>query len=307
MTRGSRCEEQAHMSTIESTSQSAQLSGCFCGWLSGSFSASLNCWLRFRVTLSMNSISANASHHECECERERARDCEHNRGREIQRAKHGLVWIVNHMNKSLYLNENINECMGIELGFTFGKTWHVWFWILSQKLNMEIIEFEAVKFPENGTYVLSVVVVLARACTIHNGSSKVRNSLWLRKRSQTLICVGCRRRSQSHQINRWRKYYPVVSQKQLSHFGPTCDLKIFRFADPRCILFVLKNIWKQRVCVVPGPPGAGACWASDPKSFRRPLQKKVRFKTFLQPEHQNSLTPCPREATSTRGDPPKVT
>ena len=62
----------------------------------------------------------------------------------------------------------------------------------------------------------------------------------------------------------------------LRTFGPTYDLEFFRLADPGCISF-LKNNGTQTVFDAPGPPGTGACWASDATSFSAAVPENGPF------------------------------
>ena len=105
-----------------------------------------------------------------------------------------------------------------EIGLTHQKTICFRLWVLIQKLNMEMMETKTIEFHWNGAHCFSRRIILARAWTKHDGLSKVRNSFWFWQENQKLICVGCRRDSQSRNKNRSRKFAPFSSQRQLAHF-----------------------------------------------------------------------------------------
>ena len=82
--------------------------------------------------------------------RERAHDHECERVREIQQAKKRMIWNVNPMNHSrtrlFILATPTTSSLKVEIGLTVWKTLYVWLLILSQKLNLEIMEMKTLEF-----------------------------------------------------------------------------------------------------------------------------------------------------------------
>ena len=103
---------------------------------------------------------------------------------------------------------------------------------VSETISVEI------EFHGNGTHFLSVFCLRARALAKHDGLSKVRNSVWLRKGAHKLILFGCRHDSQNRGNKTvFRNVLLSVARGHLGTFGPTYDLDIFRLADPGCCSF----------------------------------------------------------------------
>ena len=127
------------------------------------------------------------------------------------------------------------------------------------------MEIQTIDFQRNGTHFSSVVVLLARAWTNNAGLSKVRNSRWLGKGPKQIFVFGRRRDSQSRKQNGWRNCVPFQGQKPLAHFWTDIRFGIFS-ACRSGVYVVFQKQLKQNVCEAPGPPEAGACWASDATS-----------------------------------------
>ena len=114
------------------------------------------------------------------------------------------------------------------------------------------MEIKTIECHANGAHVFSRRIILARPWTQHDGLSKVRNSVWFGQEGQKLICVGCRRDSQSRKTNRLRKCCPFSSRTPFAHFW--IDPRFGNF--PACrsgVYFVFQKHCKTNRFRRPGP------------------------------------------------------